>query len=515
MSLRVKVFLPLLLAIVLLAAYLYVLWIPRVLADAESAYRNSVARHLESVAEGMVPLMLGKQLDAVYGNLDALLEKNADWVSIRLFDPQGRLLYPLRASGPAGRKDGPGARTLTQEIRYLDAKLAAMELQVDSTPRLKEISQGSQALIYTLLAVLLLILLANGLILDFMVRKPIRLLADASQRLASGDFDMSLPKPGNDEVGILVTSFAGMRDAVRTHTRRLSEANEQLLQEIAERRQAEDALRRAQEDLVRQEKLSILGQLSGSVGHELRNPLAVMSNALYFLREVHADGDETTKEYLGIIGAEIANSQRIITDLLDFARTRPPRKVAVKTGELVRQSLERCAIPENVTVTVDVPEEASRLNIDPLQMQQVLTNFIANGVQAMPQGGSLHVATRLVPGIEPGNGEREAEIGQVSNAGPSVSHAGPSVSQPESRAPVPEKEAFIEIRVTDTGDGISPENMKKLFQPLFTTKPKGIGLGLVVCKNLAGANGGRIEAESELGKGSSFAVLLPMEGGDW
>ena len=222
MSLRVKVFLPLLLAIVLLAAYIYALWIPLVLADAEGAYRNSVGRHLESVAEGLVPLMLGKQLDAVYGNLDALLEKNADWVDIRLFDPRGRLLYPLGAPGPASREERPGVGTVTQEVRYLDEKLAAMELTVDFTPRLNEIRDRSEALVYALLAVLLLILFAKGVILDFIVSKPIRLLADASQRLANGDFDMSLPRPGNDEVGILVNSFAGMRDAVRTHTQMLS-----------------------------------------------------------------------------------------------------------------------------------------------------------------------------------------------------------------------------------------------------------------------------------------------------
>ena len=500
MPLRLKVFLPLLLAIVLLTAYIYALWIPRVLADAESAYRNSVGRHLESVAEGLVPLMLGNQLDAVYGNLDALLEKNADWVGIRLIDQKGRLLYPLVASGPASGKGRAGVGTVTQEVRYLSEKLAALELQVDFTPRLNEIRERSKALVYTLLAVLLLILFANGLILDFMVSKPIRLLADASQRLATGDFDMSLPKPGNDEVGILVNSFAGMRDAVRTHTRKLSEANEQLLREITERKQAEDALRRAQEDLVRQEKLSILGQLSGSVGHELRNPLGVMSNAVYFLKAVHADADETTKEYLGIIGTEIARSQLIITDLLDFARTTPPRRVAATAGELVRQSLERCSIPENVTVevAVEVPDELSMLNVDPLQMGQVLTNFITNGVQAMPNGGSLRLATRLVSGNGPGNGKRAAERGMV----------------PDSPAPVPEKKDFIEISVTDTGDGISPENRKKLFQPLFTTKARGIGLGLVVCKNLAEANGGQIEVESDPGKGTTFAVLLPVgEGG--
>ena len=399
MSLRFKVFLPLLLAIILLAAYIYAIWIPKVLADAESAYQNSVKRHLESVAEGLVPLMLGKQLDAAYGNLDALIVNNADWVSIRLFDPKGRQLYPFEASGATRAYAGNAVRTLTQEIRYLEEKLGSLEVRVDFTPRLNEIRKRSMVLIYTLLAVLLLILLANGLILDFLVRKPIRQLADASQRLANGDFDMALPKPGSDEVGILVNSFAGMRDAVRTHTERLSEANIQLRREVAERKQAEEALRRTQEELVRKEKLSILGQLSGSVGHELRNPLGVMSNAVYFLRAVHADADEPTKEYLGIIENEIANAQRIITDLLDFARTTPPQEQSATTGDLVRRSLERCAISENVTVTLDVPDDLPRLYVDSMQMGQVMENFITNGVQAMPNSGALKIAARrLGPG---------------------------------------------------------------------------------------------------------------------
>ena len=242
--------------------------------------------------------------------------------------------------------------------------------------------------------------------------------------------------------------------------------NEELERKVEERTRQ---LLEAQEELVRKEKLAILGQLSGSVGHELRNPLGVMSNAVYFLKMVHADADATTKEYLEIIKQEIDNSLRIITDLLDFARTRPPQRVVVTAGELVRQSLERCLLPEQVTVTVDVPDRLPVLNVDPLQMEQVLTNLITNAVQAMPEGGALRVAARQFAGD------------------------------------------FIAISVTDSGVGITPEHMKKLFQPLFTTKTKGIGLGLVVCKNLVEANGGRIEVESTPGQGTTFTVLLPLE----
>jgi signal transduction histidine kinase len=212
-----------------------------------------------------------------------------------------------------------------------------------------------------------------------------------------------------------------------------------------------------------------------------------MSNAVYFLKMVLDDADETTKEYLDIIKKEIDTSLQIITDLLDFARTRTPQIKAVKARELIAESLGRCAIPDNADLKTEIPDNLPLLSVDPLQMGQVLTNFITNAVQAMPDGGALRIVARLV--------------------GAGLAHAKSGCPQG-----VPLQD-FIQISVADTGEGISPENMKKLFQPLFTTKAKGIGLGLVVCRNLIEANGGRIEVASEFGKGTCFTVQLPVSAG--
>ena len=245
--------------------------------------------------------------------------------------------------------------------------------------------------------------------------------------------------------------------------------NAELEQKVEERtRQLMDA----QEELVRKEKLAILGQLSGSVGHELRNPLGVMSNAVYFLKMVLAEADENVREYLDIIKKEIDNSARIITDLLDFARTKDPQVQVVTVRALIDDNLGKCTIPENIELRDELPETLPPLKIDPMQMGQVLQNLITNGVQAMPAGGVLTL-----------RGGRDSE-------------------------------ETVRLEVADTGEGISPANMKKLFQPLFTTKPKGIGLGLVVCRNLAEANGGRIEVSSEPGLGTTFTVTLPVERGE-
>jgi signal transduction histidine kinase len=231
----------------------------------------------------------------------------------------------------------------------------------------------------------------------------------------------------------------------------------------------------AQEELVRKEKLAILGQLSGSVGHELRNPLGVISNAVYFLKMVHTNSDEKTKEYLDIIKQEIDNSQRIITDLLDFARTRTPLTRAISVWGLLDNSFGKCVIPDSIDLQIGIPDTLPLLKVDPLQMEQVFQNLITNAVQAMHNCGALRIS-----------GEHRFEEGLESGD-------------------------FVSISIDDTGEGILPENMNKLFQPLFTTKAKGIGLGLVVCRNLVEANGGRIEVKSLPGEGTTFTVMLPVK----
>jgi signal transduction histidine kinase len=236
------------------------------------------------------------------------------------------------------------------------------------------------------------------------------------------------------------------------------------LEVIVEERTQE--LRDAQESLVRQERLAVLGQLAGGVGHELRNPLGVISNAVYYLQTVNPDADESTQEYLNMISSEVQNAGKIISDLLDFSRTKMPERQEIGVSELVAQVLEKKPPPENVQVKKEFPEDLPEVYVDPAQINQVLSNLVENAYQAMLEGGKLVI-----------KGEN--------------------------------KNNQVLISINDNGIGISPENMKKLFEPLFTTKAKGIGLGLAVSRTLLETNGGTIEVESEEGRGSTFTVILP------
>ena len=225
------------------------------------------------------------------------------------------------------------------------------------------------------------------------------------------------------------------------------------------------ALEAAQEALVRRERLAILGQLAGGLSHELRNPLGVVKNSAYYLRMV-LPADEAARKHLAIIEREVETANRIVTALLDFARVSVPRRVPSDLNAMVRARLEREAVPDGVTVTAALAEDLPLVAVDPEQIVLAIGNLILNALQAMPGGGTLTVETSWTA-------------------------------------------QDVLIGVTDTGVGIAPEHVDKIFEPLFTTKARGIGLGLSVVKRLLEANGGRITVESTPGQGSRFLVRFP------
>ncbi|MFQ6125653.1 MAG: PAS domain S-box protein [Candidatus Heimdallarchaeota archaeon] len=227
-------------------------------------------------------------------------------------------------------------------------------------------------------------------------------------------------------------------------------------------------LRQAQEELVRKERLAVLGQLAGGVGHELRNPLGAIKNAAYFLNMVLKEPDPEVKETLEILDKEVATSERIISSLLDFARAKAPTYRIVDINDIVQKTLGRINVPENVEVVSHLDRTLPSILADPEQLNQVFENIARNAIQAMPKGGQLVVMS-------------------------------------EGRSP-----EWVVVSFADTGAGIPEKNLGKIFEPLFTTKSKGIGLGLAVAKTLVEGHGGTIEVQSEVDKGSTFKVYLPM-----
>jgi signal transduction histidine kinase len=238
--------------------------------------------------------------------------------------------------------------------------------------------------------------------------------------------------------------------------------------------EALEDLKRSQDAQVRAERLAAIGRLAASVGHELRNPLAAMQNASAYLRR-RLDGggaalaaDPRLPQFLEVIQREVEECSRIISDLLDFARERAPvfapcplRPLVDEAASVVRGARERIlnAVPEDLPVP----------RLDKGQFRQVLVNLLQNAVEALPEDGSGHV-----------------------------------VVQAEGGGPLP-----LRVVVKDDGVGIPSDVAAKIFEPLFTTKPKGTGLGLAVVASMVRSHRGDIRVESEPGRGARFVIDLP------
>ncbi len=245
--------------------------------------------------------------------------------------------------------------------------------------------------------------------------------------------------------------------------------NEELETKIEERTKE---LKEAQKELIRKEKLAAVGKLAGSVGHELRNPLGVISNSIYFINMRFKNGDKKVRKHLNILQREVEKSNRILKDLLDFARVSSPILEMRDINSLIKATLSNINVPASIIIELDLDSKLPKCLIDPIKLQQVFQNLITNSIQAMPKGGIIVIKTKKIDNM-------------------------------------------IELYFEDTGVGIPEENYQKIFEPLFSTKAKGIGLGLPIVKDIIELHKGTIEFESKVGVGTTFIIKLPnmIEGG--
>ena len=232
------------------------------------------------------------------------------------------------------------------------------------------------------------------------------------------------------------------------------------------------------EDLVEKnrnaERLATIGQFGASIGHELRNPLGVIESSLFLLRQYlgpEAAGARNVAKHLDRIASEVIRANKTINDILDLARNRPPHRQRTEVRALVDGAVRASAIPATIAVEVEVPHAGLEVEVDADQIRQVLVNLLTNAVQAMPSGGRIRVYAEATRG---GGATR--------------------------------------LGVSDDGPGVPDEVRHRIFDALFTTKAKGSGLGLALCRRIMEAHGGTIDLEAN-GRGACFVLDLPTPGG--
>jgi len=227
-------------------------------------------------------------------------------------------------------------------------------------------------------------------------------------------------------------------------------------------------LKEMQQQLLKSERLAAIGELAAMIGHDLRNPLTGIAGATYYLKtKCRSKIDNKSQEMLRIIEKDIENSNKIINDLLEYSREMKLDLNDSNPRLIVKEALSAVKIPKNVRVA-NLARDQPKMNVDADKLKRVFVNIIKNAADAMPKGGKLTIESR-------------------------------------------ESNGDLEIVFSDTGVGMSEETLRNICRPLFTTKAKGMGFGLPICKRFVEAHGGKICARSTIGKGSTFTVTLPIQ----
>jgi len=263
--------------------------------------------------------------------------------------------------------------------------------------------------------------------------------------------------------------YSSLYIALITQFRELSEAYLKLIWEKHKIGIILDTQEKIEYKLFQKEKYAILGQLTSALGHELSNPLTSIKNAAYLLTLILENPTMEIRENLEVLEKEVETSETIINNFLEYTQPKPMKTSRININDFLKKIILQFGIPKNIELATQLDADIPSLIADPEKLALILRNIILNAIYAITDHGQLIIRT--------GN----------------------------------EKTNWVTISITDTGIGIAKKNLAMLYRPLFTTKSKGIGLGLAVVKNLVKAHEGSIEVKSELGKGSTFIIKLPSE----
>lgn len=264
----------------------------------------------------------------------------------------------------------------------------------------------------------------------------------------------------------LIEGFREARKQLEAYTGQLEEKVDERTRE----------LKKSQEQLLKAQRLAVIGELAGMVGHDLRNPLTSIGGAEYYLKKrLKLEANHKIREMLELIEKNISYSNKIINDLLDYSREIELELAQSNAKSLVKEALSLVEIPKGVRV-IDETENKPKIEVDTQKIERVFVNLIKNAAEAMADGGTLTISSKQVNGN-------------------------------------------LELVFSDTGLGMSKETLSKIWTPLFTTKAKGMGFGLSICKRFVEAHGGTICVASSRGEGTTFTITLPIshkteEGGE-
>jgi len=331
-------------------------------------------------------------------------------------------------------------------------------------------------------ALAIVIFFAAILLVNRLVYQPLEDLEVGARLVSAGDREHLIPVRRPDEIGHLADSFNRMTSALKDSERALAEWAHTLEQKVEEKT-AELGL--AEAKTMQAEKLASVGLLAAGIAHEINNPLTGVLTFSHLVRARLPEGSPEAED-MDVIIRETKRCAGIIRRLLDFAREKKPEVLLGDINAVIRETVqfvEHQAGFQNVAFLVELDPQLPAIWMDPNQLKQVIINLIVNARDAMGERGRLCICSRRLQNLySPGPGRRAVPA--------------------------------IELMVSDSGCGIPPENLPKIFDPFFTSKEpgRGVGLGLSVGYSIVKSHGGAIEVESEVARGTTFRIILPVEG---
>jgi two-component system NtrC family sensor kinase len=349
--------------------------------------------------------------------------------------------------------------------------LGALEVQLSLGPVDEQLKASEYQMGIALIATVAIVLLLTGFLVWRMVIRPVRRLTTGTVRVAAGEFSTKVPVTSRDEIGELALAWNTMVDQLGRARRELEEWSNTLEHRVEEKTAA---LESAHEKVLLSAKMASLGKLAAAVAHEINNPLAGINTFARLLRKKLDAGDVESARVLDLVASEAERCGGIVRNLLLFSRVPGARFSREDVGAV----LDRCALLlkhqaelQEVAIRVEKAEDLPAVVCDISQIQQLVLALAVNGIEAMPEGGTLTLSTR-----------RGGEAGVV-------------------------------LSVADTGSGIEPEDLDHIFEPFYTRKEqgKGVGLGLSVAYGIVKRHHGRIEVDSTVGMGTTFHVHLPLD----
>ena len=387
-------------------------------------------------------------------------------------------LSPKLASGVAREGNDRIAQVVVPVLGPDKKPYANLAIEVDLSDVAHIARREREVFLWVTSASTVVLALAFTLLLGRMLQRPLRQLADAMAHVESGTQDVG-PIPGagrSDEIGVVAGGLEAMLGRLRALHLELEDRIAAATADLARKNRAlADANRQlvaARRDLDAKERLAGLGQLSGTIAHELGNPLNALSGHVQLLAR-SPECPPAVREQLAIVEREAQRMTSIIRRFLDSARALAPAPEPVDLATLVDEVLS-LSVPadarERIAVAREIAPEVARVALDPALVRHVLVNLVSNALDAMSGPGRLSLRAR------------------------------------------PDGAGRLAISVSDTGDGIAPAERKRIFEPFYSTKPagKGSGLGLAISREIARALRGHLEVESAPGAGATFTLTVPL-----